>query len=198
MSPLSTAAPARAFSVELPENWFEFDVWRATRTGDLARLVDRRVAEHPELAPLRARLVQALRDVAAQAERAGVVWAAALADPWPDKRFLTATAFVAVAEPDPGLAGDEVEVIAARIPAQGDGASSRRRRVALGEVPAGRCVQVWTVSPGGPGLPPAASLQTLVPQAGRVVNLVLSTPHVHLAEPFFGVFEAAAATLTFR
>ena len=30
MSPLSTVAPARAFSVELPENWFEFDVWRGT------------------------------------------------------------------------------------------------------------------------------------------------------------------------
>src|SRR4051794_17776712 len=83
---------APAFSVRLPPSWFEIDLWRATRTGELARAVDRRIEQTPELASSRGAVLRLLRDVAVDAERRGMVFAAAVAEPLGGGDLLVATA----------------------------------------------------------------------------------------------------------
>jgi hypothetical protein len=61
------------FRLRIPLSWWEFDVWRATRTADLARHVDARVAEQPMLRKHRGPLLRALREAAADTERQGAL-----------------------------------------------------------------------------------------------------------------------------
>jgi len=105
------------FGLRVPETWFEFDVWRATRTGDLARTVDQRLVDLPQLRPHRAAILRGLRQLAEDAERRGAVYCAAAADRIDDDGMLLATlmVFSTAGMPEPAL--NTVEAIAAQLTA---------------------------------------------------------------------------------
>ena len=200
---MSAAGTARAagFTLRLPESWVEFDVWRATRTADLARLVDARIAVLPELAARRRALLRALREVAARAERQGAVFCAAMADSVPDAGLLTATLIVFQTEPASEPERDSVAAIAGQVSAVAPTEGSLYwRRVEVVDLRVGRAVRVAGVEVadvGGRAPVPGVVMQTLVPVPGGqgVLNAVLTSPMVDLAEAMLDLFDAITETL---
>ena len=178
------------FSVTLPPSWFEFDGWRATHTGDLARMVDRRLEDQPSLAPARGQILRALREVAVHADRAGVTFAAAMVEPLTEREVLVASAFGAVGDVAEDAAEPDVETIAAQL------GSTPGRQVEVTEVPAGRCVRVRSVH-ASVDAGRAVTVQTMLPIPGqrRVLNFVMSSPHVELADALLELFEAVSSTV---
>jgi hypothetical protein len=194
-----TLAARMPCSLQVPPTWFEFDVWRATRTGDLARLVDRRIGADTRLRPWRGALLKALRAAAEQAEREGAVMCAAMTDPFGDDGVLAAllTVFHTIGDPDP--AGNTVEEIAAQLTAIAPTeASADRRRVEIITLDSGPAVRVYgteTVDLGGHPVE-SVVMHTLipVPDGDGVLNVVLASPQAQLAEAMLGLFEAISNT----
>ncbi len=187
----------RGFTLRVPPSWFEIDVWRATRTGDVRRLVDARVAADPGLAGHRGVLIRLLREVAERAERQGAVFCAAMADPVAGGT-LAATLLVFHSEGSPDPAANTVEAIAGQIYARAPHAGSARH-VELVELAAGRAVRVHGVEDadlGDGARLPCVVGQTLLPVPGGagVVSVVLSSPQVELAEPMLELFTAITST----
>ena len=176
-----------AFGLRIPETWFEFDVWRATRTGDLARMVDQRLADLPELRPRRAVILRGLRQLAEDAERRGAVYCAAAADRIDDDGMLLASlmVFSTAGLPEPAL--NTVEAIAAQLTATGD------YQVRVIDLDAGRAVRVRASEP-------IVSMQTLIPIPGSddILNVVLTSPLVSMAEGLLDLFDAISATLSWE
>ncbi|WP_049558512.1 hypothetical protein [Nonomuraea sp. SBT364] len=180
------------FTVRVPETWYEFDVWRAGRTADLARAVDARIAASPALRPHRPTLLKLLREVAGLAARHGAVYGAAMTDheEGGDTVMATLLAFHTGGHPDP--AGNTVEAIASGVVAVAPREDSPDwREVRVADLPAGRAVRVSGVEHG------AVVMHTLVPtpDGSGVLDLVLSSPHPGLAEPMLDLFDAISATL---
>jgi hypothetical protein len=200
------------FGLRVPQTWFEFDVWRATRTGDLARMVDERLAELPELRPHRALILRGLRQLAEDADRRGAVYCAAAADRVDDDAMLLASlmVFSTAGMLEPAL--NTVEAIAAQLTATGP--EPRRpangtenapwREVRVIELEAGRAVRVRGVtsieSPDRTRTLPMVSMQTLIPipDSDDVLNVVLTSPVVSMAEGLLDLFDAISATLTWE
>lgn len=201
-----TALPetGRRFDIRVPPNWFEIDLWRATRTGELARMIDQRISETPAMASYRSVILKFLREVAADAERRGVVFAAAMTEPVDGNRLLVATVLAFVTNGPPDEADNQVEAIAAQITATasaGHGRDRTWRQVRLTDVPAGRCVRVSGVELAQVGDGRSAEcvvMHTLipVPGAGQVLDLVLSSPQPDLSAPLLDLFDAISGTLT--
>jgi hypothetical protein len=199
MSAATIAAPS-AFSVRVPPSWIEFDIWRATRTGDLARMVDTRVAEQPQLRRWRGAFIGALRRAAADAERQGALMCAAMLDPVEDAGMLAAVLTVFHTEGSKDPADNTIEAIAAQLtavaPPEG---SSAWRRVEIVEIPAGRAVRMTGVEPivlGGQPLE-CVVMHTLIPVPdGGFLDVVLTSPQLQLAEPMLDLFDAISSTLT--
>lgn len=196
----SGPAPS-GFGLRVPESWVEFDAWRATRTGDLARLMDARIAQSPELKPYRGGLLKALREAAGEAERHGALFCAAMTDLVEDAGMLAATVMVFQSDPEPDPVNDTPEVIAGRVnsvsPTNG---SAPWRRVEIVEIPAGRAVRVagvQTARLGGQSVD-CVVMHTLIPVPGGrgVLNVVLSSPQVELGEAMLDLFDAISSTLT--
>jgi hypothetical protein len=200
-----------AFGLRIPETWFEFDVWRATRTGDLARMVDERLTQLPELRPHRSLILRGLRQLAEDAERRGAIYCAAAADRVDDDGMLLASlmVFSTAGMPEPAL--NTVEAIAAQLIATGgpttgpNGAGSAPwREVRVIELEAGRAVRVRGVtaleSPDGTRTLPVVSMQTLIPIPGSddILDVVLTSPVVSMAEGLLDLFDAISATLTWE
>lgn len=187
----------RAFQLQVPGSWLEFDVWRATRTGDLARLVDRRLQETPELRPRRGELLRALRGAAADAERQGAVFCAAMLDPVEDAGLLAGLVMVFHTPGSPDPRANTAEAIAGQVTAEtpADG-SPTWRSVAFVDLHAGRAVRVQGVE-SEPSGPHGVVMQTLIPVPGDdgVLNVVLTSPQVALAEPLLDLFAAISSTL---
>ena len=199
--PTARAAIPVGFTLRLPESWLEFDIWRATRTKDLPRLLDARIEQDPELTRHRGVLLKALRQAATDAERQGAVFCAAMLDPVEDAGMLVATVMVFHTDGAADPANNAPEVIASQVSAvsQADGAP-QWRRVAMVEIPAGRAVRVQgveTVALGARALD-CVVMQTLVPvPEGRgVLNVVLTSPQVELTESLLDLFDAISSTLT--
>lgn len=195
-----TVTPA-GFTLRVPESWYEFDVWRATRTSDLARLVDARIAQAPELLPRRSALLKLLREAAGDAERQGAVFCAAMVDRVADAGVLVATIMVFQTDGGPDPADNTVAAIAGQVSAVSavDGASTWRR-VEVIEIPAGRAVRVAGVELAERTERAQISgvvMQTLipVPDGQGVLNVVLTSPQVELADSMLELFEAITATL---
>ena len=191
-----------AFALRLPESWLEFDVWRATRTGDLARWVDSRIATEPALKPWRASLLSLLREVAGRAEREGALYSAVLTEPVEDAGTIAATVMVFRTDGAADPAGNTVEAISAQITATAPSAGSDTwRTVGVVDLPAGRAVRVRgveTADLGGGIEAECVLLQTLlpVPDDGGVLAVVCTSPQVGLAEPLLDLFEAISDTLS--
>ncbi len=189
------------FTVRVPPAWIEFDVWRATRTGDLARLVDARIAEAPDLAPRRGALLKLLREVATDAERQGALFCAVMADDLGSDAVLTATLLVFQTDGALDPADNSVEAIAGQVVAVAPSPGSPAyRRVEVVELPAGRAVRVAGIEAAhiaGRGAVDCVMSQTLIPIPGDrgVLNVVLTSPQIALADPMLELFEAISATL---
>ncbi|MGR6912727.1 hypothetical protein ACU635_00535 [[Actinomadura] parvosata] len=183
------------FTLRVPESWYEFDVWRAGRTADLARLVDARVAATPELAPHRPVLLKVLREVAELAARHGAVFGAAMTDHVEDAGTVLATLMVlhTRGRSDPG--GNTVEAIASGVVAVPHTPGTPAwRSVEIVELDAGRAVRVRGIETGELD---TVVMQTLIPVPGGhgVLDVVLTSPHLSLAEPMLDLFDAISATL---
>ncbi len=200
---MTVTAPPR-FSLRVPETWFEFDVWRATRTGDLARLVEQRLQELPELRPHRKVLLRGLRDLAEEAERSGAVYCAAAADRLDDSQTVLTSLMVFSTDGMPEPALNTVEAIAAQIhtvPRTPGGTEWREvRLVRLEAGPAVRVRSLTRQTDNGSGTFALVSMQTLIPVPGteRVLNVVLSSPQDWLADSLLDLFEAISATLAWE
>lgn len=145
-------APSR-FSLRVPPTWVQFDIQRATRTGELTRIVDEHLAKLPNLRPHRRDILKALRRLAEEAESAGAVLCAAAADEYGEDGRLLATlaAFITEGMPEPAL--NTVPAIAAQIPAtprpepDSEGAADADwREVRIVEMDAGHAVRVRSLS----------------------------------------------------
>lgn len=200
MSAAGASLP-RGFELRLPESWLEFDVWRATRTGDLPRLLDARIAQDPELKPYRGALVMALRRAASEAERHGALFCATMSELVEDAGMLAATVMVFQTDATLDPADNTAEVIASQLtsvaPSEG---AARWRRIDIVEIPAGRAVRVQGVEPvdlGGQSVD-CVVMQTLipVPDGPGVLNVAATSPQVELAESMLDLFDAISATLT--
>lgn len=208
---MSRTAPApTGFTLRVPDSWWEFDVWRASRTGDLARLLDRQARRSPQLAPHRGALLKVLRRTAEHAERNGARFCAVSIDDVDGAGsagatygagLLLATAMVFQTDGAPDATANTPEAIAGRVtataPVEG---STTWRRVELVEVPAGRAARVYGVelTDLGAGEPvETVVMQTLlpVPDDRGVLDLVLTSPQVNLAEPMLDLFDAISGTL---
>jgi hypothetical protein len=200
VSATATSTPSW-FTLQVPQSWFEFDVWRATRTGDLARLVDARIAQVPQLRPQRSALLKLLREVAERAERQGAVYCAATAERVDDSDGLIASVMVFHTDGAPNPADNTVEAIAGQVTAVAPTDPGLPwRTVSIVDIPVGRAVRIRGVEraePDGVAIGTVV-LQTLVPVPGGrgVLNVVLSSPHGGIAEELFAVFEAISDTLT--
>ncbi|WP_322748121.1 MULTISPECIES: hypothetical protein [unclassified Frankia] len=195
----ATGAPSW-FTLRIPRSWFEFDVWRASRTGDLARLVDARIAQVPQLRPQRSALLKLLREVAARAERQGAVYCAATAELVDGSDGLVASVMVFHTDGAPNVADNTAEAIAAQVTAMAQtGRRSPWRAVTIVEMAAGRAVRMRGIERSEPdGVPiDGVVMQTLIPVPGDrgVLNVVLSSPHVDIVEELFEVFNAISDTL---
>lgn len=195
------AGTPSGFELRVPESWLEFDVWRATRTGDLARLLDARIAHAPELKPYRSVLLKALRQAAGDAERHGALFCAAMLESVEDAGMLAATVMVFRTDGAPDPADNTPETIASQLSSvsQVDG-SAQWRRVDIVEIPAGRAARVQGVQAAALGARSVdcVMMQTLipVPDGPGVLNVVATSPQVELTEPMLDLFDAITATLT--
>jgi hypothetical protein len=188
-----------AFNVRVPPSWWEFDVWRATRTGDLARHVDARVAEQPKLRRHRGALLRALREAAADAEQQGALMCAVMGE-LVDGDALAAVLMAVQTHGSPDPDGNTPAAIAGRLTATPRRAGSPYwRNVSLVEPAAGPAVRVRGVEQVTSG---ARSIDCLVmhtltpfPDGEGLLDLVLTSPQIHLAEPMFDLFDAISTTL---
>jgi hypothetical protein len=187
------------FTMKVPDTWVEFDVWRANHTGDLARLVDARLAQTPELKPHRGALLRLLKDVAAHAERSGALYCAAMCDMAEDSGLLAASVMVLQTDGPPDPADNTVEAIAGQVSSVvPSGPGTPWRQVEIVEIPAGRAVQIKGMEPAVAGRPDSqvVSMLTLVPVPGGdgVVTIVAMSPQVELADPMLDLFDAISST----
>jgi hypothetical protein len=194
--------PARpsGFSLDVPASWIEFDIWRATRTGDLARLVDARIREFPDLAPQRGTLVRLLREAAIDAERNGALYCASMGELDADGGMLMATVMVFHTRGSLDARQNTVEAIAGQVTARAKAPGSPYwRLVELVDLAAGRAVRTRGVErvTGSTRTADFVTMQTLVPvpTGEGVLCVALSSPMVALADPMLDLFAAITGTL---
>lgn len=212
------------FAVSLPQSWFELDLSRPG-AARLARDLDRRIAENPDLRTHRAAILDTLRAATDEALAEGVVFAAALAEPLDDGSLLLATAAGVLTEAPIEVLDDEVAegeppsvslaLLASQVTTwESAGASALSeggvrgrepdvptwRRLAIGEVEAGPCLQVHgidtiVIDDESRGI---YTLQTLVPIPRRSawLTFALTTPHTSLHHEFGTLFHSIASTIS--
>lgn len=188
------------FTIRVPESWYEFDVWRATRTGDLPRQVDARIAGQPALRRRRGPLLRALRAAAADAERHGALTCAVMGEQVDDDGVLAAVLMAVQTRGSDDPAENTPEAIAGRITATPQRPGSPHwRRIALLDLPAGPAVRVRGVEAviSGGRSRDCVVMHTLTPfpDGAGVLDVVLTSPQSHLAEPMFDLFDAISGTL---
>jgi len=197
-------APSR-FSLRVPPSWVQFDIGRATRTGDLTRIVDDHLTRLPNLRSHRRDILKALRRLAEEAEQAGAVTCAAAVD---EDGAVLATLAVFLTDGMPETALNTVPAIAAQIPAtprpdpasDGEGRADWRE-VRVIEIPAGEAVRVSSISTleGDPSAAPVriVAMETLLPMPGRdrVLNVVLTSPQTEVADGLLDLFGLITETL---
>lgn len=201
-APTATAG----FSLAVPRSWFEIDLRPSTRDASIAALVDTRVRDVPALADQRAAVVRLLRTVAREAERAGAVYCAAMAEPV-DGLGLTASVTVSLLDAGAGgVVPRDARGIAASLRAKAArGPDDTWRTVRLvdlpGAGPAARATGVEDVDlPERGGWVRCVTMETLVPvpgAPGRVALVACSSPSLHLAEAMHDLFDAVSSTFTF-
>jgi len=190
--------------LRVPPSWWQFDVWRANRTGDLARLIDARIAETPQLAHYRSTFLRLMREAAKTAEANGAQLCVVSGDlVEEDGAMLAAMGMVFQTDGAPDPVDNTVEAIAGQVNAVAPSDGSRRwRRVEIIDIDAGRAVRVYGVHPvqfNGPDrTADVVMMQTLIPipGGGGILNVVLTSPQVASAQPMLDLFDAISSTLS--
>jgi hypothetical protein len=192
-------ALAVAFSLSLPEDWFELDVRPATRDDSAKTLVDARVREQPELWEHRSALVRVLRRQARDAWEAGAIYCACFALVV-DDAIIPGSLTVSVIPPPP--AGSALDSIAELLPAREareDGDPWMvRSMVDLPSAPrAVRSQGVADVRLSGGGALRTILMQTFIPlDSQRILLVAGASPALDLTEPLLELFDAVTSTLT--
>jgi hypothetical protein len=187
------------FTVRIPPSWWEFDVWRATRTGDLARHVDTRIADQPALRKHRGPLLRALREAAADAERQGALMCAVMGE-LVDDSALAAVLMAVQTHGSAERSDNTPEAIAGQITAIPHRKESPYwRQVTPLDLPAGRAVRlrgIESVTCGG-RTSDCVVMHTLTPfpDGEGLLDVVLTSPQTQLAEPMLDLFDAISETL---
>ncbi|MET7323821.1 hypothetical protein [Streptomyces sp. NPDC005549] len=198
-----------AFSLSVPESWWEFDVRPEGREATIRALVDERLDEAPELAPYRADLTAMLRKMAKDAHDSGALYLGCMAENF-DGVPLSATVTVSVLgaknkqgvalSTDPRAIAESLRTISAR--REGD-AWREVTTVDIPEVgPAARTygVEDVPVAPGDSRTLRMVLTQTYVPVPGTTDQVVLvsgASPVLDLAEAFHDIFDAVTGTFRF-
>jgi hypothetical protein len=198
-APQAARDAAPAFTLRVPPSWFRFDAWRATRTADLARIVDARIAAQPGLRRHRAALLALFREVAEDAQARGAIMCAVAVDPVAAGGPLLASLMVFRTDGDPQHPAQTVEEIAASVTAhEGADGAGTWRRVGLVDLPAGPAVRVTAVGRLGDdpdAAPDLVSMHTLVPApGGGVLDVVLTSPQAVIADALLDLFDAVSGT----
>lgn len=118
-------------SISTPGDWVVLEHDALTDEREVDALVGERLAEVPELAPYRERLVTSIAKTAARAQREGVVFAALLADPGLRDAPIVANLVVGTSP------GPTADVLADAVPAR-DGASADEQEASMRQAVAGR------------------------------------------------------------
>lgn len=196
-------APTDAFGLRVPPSWQEVDLRPRTRDAAVVDLVNRRVAEVPELREHRTELVRFLRNLASQAWDGGARYCAMFAEPAGDGIIPGALTVTALPRPPAGSGESVVDAIVdqlQRTPGPAAGGDTWRS-VTTTELPeTGPAVQVFGVqdvelNDSGYQLR-AVVMQTFVPTDTGVLLVAGTSPAVDLAEPLLEMFSAVTGTLT--
>ncbi|MEU8732981.1 hypothetical protein AB0C68_26795 [Streptomyces tendae] len=198
-----------AFSLSVPESWWEFDIRPEGRESTIRALVDERVSEIPDLAPYRPDLTAMLRKMAKDAHDSGALYLGCMAENF-DGVPLAATVTISVLgaknkqgvalSTDPRAIADSLRTITAR--REGD-AWRKVTTVDLPEVgPAARTygVEDVPVEPGDSRTLRMVLTQTYIPVPGTTDQVVLvsgASPVLNLAEAFHDIFDAVTGTFRF-
>jgi hypothetical protein len=195
--------PDIGFRLHVPDGWLTLDLDPATSPGWVERVLDDRIAEHPEAARHRGHMRRILQAVLDQQRAAGVFLAAVLA---------TGTG-------PAGLVGANLSLSWARLSAPprdiqwlarflaedqpADGEDRQARTVEVVDLPAGPAVRVGTsiLTP----VPESTRRQRVavrqlvvaVPDTPWLAVLVVSTPNLELAPAFAELADEVAQSLTF-
>ena len=201
---MSEASPASAlpvaFTLSIPDSWFELDVRPATRDDSIKTLVESRVRAQPELWEHRSELVKVLRRQARDAWDSGAVYCACFVLVL-EESVIPGSITVSVIPPPP--AGSSVDAIAEQLPTQEaheeGGTWMSRSMVELGGI--GRVPRSQGVAdiplPGGTGWIRTIVMHTFVPvDAERLLLVAAASPALDLVEPLLELFDAVTSTLT--
>jgi hypothetical protein len=201
MRPAADTLTAQRLAMVTPGDWIVLPLDPKTRDKRIARLVEREVGKEDRVAWLRRQTTVELRKVAAQARQRGAFFAAVSSQIVGDKP-LAASALALMMS-----AGDEreaellhdPEAMALVLDAEEPGAETLER--SLVDLKIGRAVRLRRLV--GTGIhdqegreAPAQNVQFFVPlpEVGKLLALVFSTPILPLADAYAEVFDAMAAS----
>jgi hypothetical protein len=208
--PTAATSPTTGFSLQMPRQWYEFDIHPAVRDDNIRRAVRERVKAHPELADSQADLIKGLRRLCREAWQEGVVYCGCLAQVVENEAPLLANLTVAIVQArgengealdtNPGVILNSLTPVA-----RGRRPTDLWREVAAVELPhAGRAARSRGIEdiqmPDDGRMARVVMMQTFVPIPGvpdRVAVITGMSPQLELTEPMLELFDALTGTFAF-
>lgn len=198
-------APPAGFRLATPGNWFTLDLDPATRNQSIARLVNARIADFPQIAERRQEIIRMLRGAAREAAEHEVAFVSMMAEAadGPGMSASLTVVITPVAADDDG-GGPVTDVESLRASLAGRSAPPQRVDVGCVELPAGTAVRLCGLRendlPGGGESVVTSMVQYFipVPDSAAFAVVTFSTPTLALAGPFTELFDAIASTFEFE
>jgi hypothetical protein len=195
--------PEVGFRLHVPDAWLTLDLDPATSDQWIDRVLDERVAEHPEAARHRGHMRRILQSLIAEQRAAGVFLCAVLAAGSRPADMIGAN--LSLTWQQLASAPDDVSWLARHFEAEppADGEPADGRTVELIALPAGEAVRIRTSLlipvPETSRRQRVAVTQVLVPVPDTrwLGVIVVSTPNLALAEVFAGLADEVAQSLVF-
>lgn len=197
--PREVPAEPVAFTLSIPDSWFELDVRPRTRDDSIKTLVEERVRSRAELWEHRSELIKVLRRQARDAWESGAIYCACFVMVL-EESIIPGSLTLSVIPPPPG--GSSIDAISESLPAREQmeeaGVWMSRSLVSLpsiGRVPRSQGVTDVAI-PGGPGWIRTLVMHTFVPiDADRLLLVAAASPAIDLTEPLLELFDAVTSTL---
>ncbi|MFI9768211.1 hypothetical protein ACIHJG_15265 [Streptomyces sp. NPDC052415] len=199
------------FRIKVPESWWEFDVRPESRDDSIRRMVNDRVAGHPELAKYRDAYTDFLRKAAADAWKSGALYCGCMAESFGGETPITGSVTVSLVggrsqsgEPlstDPSVIASQLAVKEAK--KEGDSWRKVTTVDIPGVGPAARTYGIEDIAVPDDALKRtirAVLMQTFIPvpgQEGKVALVAGSSQVLDLADSFFDIFDAITSTFRF-
>ncbi|MER6222483.1 hypothetical protein ACWCYL_16835 [Streptomyces sp. 900105755] len=199
------------FRIKVPESWWEFDVRPESRDDSIRRMVNERVAQHPELAQYRDTYVGFLRKSAADAWKSGAMYCGCMAESFGGDTPITGSVTVSLVggrtrEGAP-LSNDPAAIAAQLAPKEAHREGDSWRKVTTVDIPgvgpAARTYGIEDIPVPEDSLGRtirAVLMQTFIPvpgQEGKVALVAGSSQVLDLADSFFDIFDAITSTFRF-